>query len=71
MSLSSSKNIRIFNNTSVLADFEWKTYFSEKEETEKKKYLLQQLDDEELQEVLKIDPNEVDLEMESLDSDDS
>jgi len=71
MSLSSSKNIRIFNNTNVLADFEWKTYFSEKEETEKKKYLLQQLDDEELQEVLKIDPNEVDLEMESLDSDDS
>jgi len=37
MSLSSSKNIRIFNNTSVPADFEWKTYFSEKEETEKKK----------------------------------
>jgi len=71
MSLSSSKNIRIFNNTNFPADFEWKTYFSEKDEAEKKKYLLQQLDDEELQEILKIDPNDVDLDMESLDSDDS
>lgn len=71
MNLTTSKNIKIVNHTPYPAEFEWKTFFSEKEETDKKSYLLQQLDDEELQEVLKLDPSDIQMDLESLDSDDS
>ena len=39
-------------------------------ETDKNTYLLLQLDDEELQEILKLDPSDIQMDLESLDSDD-
>ena len=38
-------------------------------ETDKNTYLLLQLDDEELQEILKLDPSDIQMDLESLDSD--
>ena len=39
-------------------------------ETDKNTYLLLQLDYEELQEILKLDPSDIQMDLESLDSDD-
>ena len=39
-------------------------------ETDKNTYLLLQLDNEELQETLKLDPSDIQMDLESLDSDD-
>lgn len=36
MNLTTSKNIKIVNHTPYPAEFEWKTFFSEKEENDKK-----------------------------------
>lgn len=71
MSLSSSKNIRIVNNTDYPADFEWKSYSTDKEEKDKKNKLLSDLEEEEMQELLNIDPEVLSTDNESLDSDDS
>jgi len=71
MSLSSSKNIRIVNNTNYPSDFEWKTMFSDKEEKEKKEKLINQVNDQELQEILNINPQTLNYDEESFDSDDS
>ena len=38
-------------------------------ETDQNTYLLLQLDDEELQEILKLDPSDIQMDLESLDSD--
>jgi len=71
MSLSSSKNIRIVNNTNYPSDLEWKTMFSDKEEKEKKEKLINQVNDQELQEILNINPQTLNYDEESFDSDDS